>query len=83
MKDPYKSKAYALFRLRNRLHYLETQNPVLWEAVDEFGRFRASAFNKDSLRLYSSQGCTLRKADLAKEISELKARIDYYKKLKE
>jgi hypothetical protein len=83
MKNIYKSKEYALYRLRARLHFIETSSPVLYEAINEDGTFYCSFFEEKWIKKYEDEGLIVRKADLNEEIRHLQSRIEYYEKLAE
>lgn len=71
----YKSKEYALYRLRNRLHFLESTSPIMWEAINEDGSFHCSFFDKSLIDDYKSKGYVVGQADIKLEIDYLKTRI--------
>lgn len=78
MKNIYKTKEYALYRLRSRLHYIETACPTLYEAINEDGKFCCSFFDEKFIKKYEDEGLIVRKADLDEEIRHLKSRIECY-----
>ena len=81
MKNIYKTKEYALFRLKSRLHFIETQKPTLYEAISEDGKWYCSFFEIKWVKKYEDEGLTVKVADLEEEIRHLKSRIDYYESL--
>lgn len=81
MTNIYSSRAYALYRLRNRLHYIETRRPDLYEAVGEDGTMQATFFDPHLIPGYTGRGLTVRKADIDLEICRLRTRIAHYQGL--
>jgi hypothetical protein len=77
----YTSRAYALYRLGNRLHYIQTCRPDLYEAVAEDGTLQATFFDPHLIPGYTARGLTVRKADIDAEIRRLQARIAHYQGL--
>jgi hypothetical protein len=79
----YQTKEYALYRLRNRLNYLESAKPILYEAFSEDGKFYCSFFEKTLIKEFQEKGFIVREADIKKEIEDIKNSIAYYEKLDE
>lgn len=83
MKSIYRTKEFALYRLNNRLHFIETQRPKLYEAMSEDGKWYCSFFETKWIDKYEDQGLTVFEADIEEEIRYLKSRIEYYENLDE
>lgn len=81
MKNIYKTKEYALYRLKSRLHFIETEKPTLYEAISEDGKWYCSFFDNKWIKKYEDEGLTVRTADLEEEIRHLKSRIDHYENM--
>lgn len=81
MTNIYTSRAYALYRLGNRLHYIETRRPDLYEAVGEDGTVLVTFFDAHLVPVYTGQGLTVRMADIDLEIRRLRACIAHYEGL--
>lgn len=79
--NTYTSKEYALYRLNNRLHFIETNRPKLFEAINEDGTLYATFFLDKWVKKYEDEGFTVREADIDEEIQYLKKRIEYYESL--
>ena len=78
MTSIYKTKKYALYRLKNRLHFIETQQPILYEAISEDGKFYCSFFEESLIETYEGKGLVVRQADIQEEMRHLRSRIEYY-----
>lgn len=79
----FTTKAYALYRLGNRPHYLRSQRPMCYEVIDQEGNFKASFFQPAFIDGYLNKGFLVRKADLDAEISQLKKAISRVKRRKD
>lgn len=81
MTNTYNSKEYALYRLKSRLHFIETQKPTLYEAINEDGMLYCAFFDENLIKKFEDDGLVVRKADIEEEKRHLKSRIDYYEGL--
>jgi hypothetical protein len=57
------------------LKYYQTERPVIYEIVDEYGRFICSFTNKEWLSKYQRDGYVIIELDLDSEIEIIKNRI--------
>ena len=77
----FKTKEYALYKLRNMLHFMETQEPILYNAIDKNGKIKFSFFYEKWINDYEKEGFRIVEADLKERIKKLNKIIDYYNKV--
>lgn len=86
MEIPYKSKRYAMYRLNNRLRYLERERPKIYEERGPDGEWRGTSYKKPDewqLKRLKKKGITIKEVSVDKEIKEVKQEIESYNDLEE
>jgi hypothetical protein len=81
MSQSSKTDRYILYKLKCRLHYLESRKPTLFEAVDKEGKVFCSFFYAKWIEKFEAEGYIVRHACIEDEIRALKASIASYEKL--
>jgi hypothetical protein len=72
MSIDYSSIEYAIYRYSNRLHYLESKRPEMFDVYDKNGEWECTFFGRKSIKSHDKKGKTVVKADIDKEILRLK-----------
>ena len=73
MTEP--TKEFILYKLKSRLHYLETENPLIYEVFDAKGKWICSFTEQRYLARYENEGYTICLGDLQEEIERLRKSI--------
>ena len=81
MSQRSKTDQFILYKLKSRLHYLESRKPTLYEAVDKEGKVFCSFNNVEWIEKFEKEGYVVRQADIEEEIRGLKASIASYERL--
>jgi hypothetical protein len=75
MPIDYSSTDYAIYRLSNRLHYLENHRPEMFDVFSKKGKWECRFFGRRSIQSYEMDGKTVKKADIDKEIASMKLKL--------
>jgi hypothetical protein len=81
MSQRSKTDRFILYKLKSRLHYLESRNPTLYEAVDKEGKVFCSFNNVEWIEKFDKEGNVVRQVDIEEELRALKASIASYERL--
>jgi len=66
MKKKTDMREFIQFKRRTTLHYLETQNPTLYEVYDKKGKHICGIFSEESMNDYKKKGYTIKIGDIEK-----------------
>ncbi len=83
MPIDYNSIDYRLFRYSNRLHYLESQRPEMFDVLSKEGVWEATFFGRKEIKYYARKGKIVKAADIDKEILDLRQKVDHLLFLKQ
>jgi hypothetical protein len=75
MSEHLKIDLFVLYKLKSRLHYLETQKPIVYEAIDDEGKLVCSFSYTKWVEQFEAEGYIVRQADIEEEIGRLKLSV--------
>lgn len=75
MAIDYGSNEYKIYRLSNRLHYLEDYRPEMFDVFSKKGKWEGRFFGRKYIKSYEMDGKTVKKADIDKEIAKMKLEL--------
>ena len=82
MKKKTAKSEWSEYNRQTKLHYLETQNPTLYEIYDKEGKRICGIFSEDSMNDYKKKGYTIKIGDIEKLKESFRKGIEKYKSSK-
>ena len=82
MKKKTGMNEWSEYNRKTKLHYLETQNPTLYEIYDKEGKHICGIFSEDWMNDYKKKGYTIKIGDIEKMKESFRKGIEKYKSSK-
>ena len=75
MSERSKIDQYILYKLKSRLHYLESRKPTMYEVIDQQGKVVCSFNYSKWVEQFEAEGYIVREVDREEEVRRLKGSV--------